>query len=440
MRKLLLLAYFFPPIGGAGVQRNAKLARYLPRLGWELVVVTGPGSPDYAWAPIDHTMVEEIPPSVQVHRVPGPEPAFSSGWPDRAERWLLYRSPWQRWWEQVVVPTALDVGREADLVYASLAPYTTARAAVSSARGLGKPLVVDLEDPWALDEMMIYPTALHRRVELRRMRRALASADGVVMNTPEAATRVQRRFPELARALVTAIPNGYDAADFEGPASVADGKVRIVHAGSLHTDFALRHRRLRPVRALLGGAEPGVDLLTRSHIFLLEAIRGLVRERPELSKRVELHLAGALTDTDREIAGDAPFLVEHGFVSHRQTIELIRSASLLFLPMHDLPEGHRVAIVPCKAYEYLASGRPILAALPDGDARDLLAEAGGAYLCRPSDVTAMKRAIEDVVARSDAGLESPPPSRSVLERLERRRLTAELAVFLERVLSPWQDA
>ncbi|MBM2824119.1 MAG: glycosyltransferase family 4 protein, partial [Thermoleophilia bacterium] len=295
MRKLLLLTYFFPPIGGAGVQRNAKLARYLPRLGWELVVVTGPGLPDYAWAPIDHTMVEEIPPAVQVHRVPGPEPAFSSGRRDRAERWLFYRSPWQRWWEQVVVPTALDVGRDADLVYASLAPYTTAQAAVSSARGLGKPLVVDLEDPWAFDEMMIYPTVLHRRVEFRRMQRALASADGVVMNTPEAATRVRQRFPELARALVTAIPNGYDAADFEGPAPVADGKVRIVHAGSLHTEFALRHHRLRPMRALLGGSVQGIDLLTRSHVFLLEAIGQLVSERPELSRRLELHLVGALT-------------------------------------------------------------------------------------------------------------------------------------------------
>ena len=434
MRKLLLLAYFFPPIGGAGVQRNAKLARYLPQLGWELIVVTGPGSPNYAWAPIDDTMAAEIPPAVQVHRVSGPEPGFSSGWRDRAERWLFYRSSWQRWWEEVAVSTALDVGQEVDLVYASLAPYETARAAVHSARGLGKPLVVDLEDPWAFDEMMIYPTALHRRVEFRRMRRALASADGVVMNTPEAATRVRRRFPGLDRPLVTAIPNGYDAADFEGSVPLVNGKVRIVHAGSLHTEFALRHDRLRPMRSLLGGAVQGIDLLTRSHVYLLEAIRQLVRERPELSQRVELHLVGALTNTDREIAGDAPFLFEHGFVNHRQAIGLIRSADLLFLPMHDLPEGRRVAIVPCKAYEYLASGRPILAAVPDGDARDLLAEAGGSYLCRPSDVAAMKRAIVDVVARSDAGLESRAPSRSVIDRLERRRLTADLAGFLERVL------
>nr|MBA2641352.1 glycosyltransferase [Actinomycetota bacterium] len=416
------------------VQRNAKLARYLPRLGWEVDVVTGPGSPDYSWAPIDETMQDDASPAVRVHRLPSPEPGFSTGWRDRAERWLFLQSRWQRWWEEAVSSCALDVGRNADLVYASIAPYTTARAALRTARLLRKPLVIDLEDPWALDEMMIYPTGLHRRVELRRMRNALASADGVVMNTPEAEARVRARFPEVAPGYVTAIPNGYDAADFAGPVPPPSEIVRIVHAGSLHTDFALRHRRLRPLRRLLGGAEPGLELLTRSHVFVLEAIRALLRERPELVSRIELHLVGALSDADRAALGDAPFVIEHGFVSHGRAVELMRSASLLFLPMHDLPEGRRVAIVPCKAYEYLAARRPILAAVPDGDARDLLSEAGNAYLCRPADVGAMKDAIADTIARSESGIEAPAPNSSLLERLERGRLTADLASFLERVI------
>ncbi len=435
MNTLLLLAYFFPPIGGAGAQRNTKLARYLPQLDWRLIVVTGPGSPRYHWTPIDVTMVEEIPSSVGVRRIAGPEPAFSSGWHDRAERWLGVKSSWQRWWTEGACRQALEVGGDVDLVYASLAPYATAEAAVAVARALKKPLVLDLEDPWAFDEMSIYPSALHRRLDLRRMRRTLASADGVVMNTREAASRVLHRFPELEDVVVTSIPNGYDGNDFAGPAPATDGKVRIVHAGSLHTDFALRHRRLRPLRALLRGAEPGVDPLTRSHVFLLEAIRGLLRENPEVSDRLELHLVGTLTDADREAVGDAPFVVEHGFVNHRETIELIRSANLLFLPMHDLAGGGRVAIVPCKTYEYLASGRPILAAVPEGDARDLLAQAGNAYLCRPSDVAGMKRAIMDVIRRAETGGEATPPSKSIVDSLERRRLTADLAAFLERVLA-----
>lgn len=42
MRKILCLAYHFPPIGGAGVQRYRSFANYLPQFGYEPVVVTGP--------------------------------------------------------------------------------------------------------------------------------------------------------------------------------------------------------------------------------------------------------------------------------------------------------------------------------------------------------------------------------------------------------------
>jgi glycosyltransferase involved in cell wall biosynthesis len=187
--------------------------------------------------------------------------------------------------------------------------------------------------------------------------------------------------------------------------------------------------------AIALGSIPLAIIARITRASMLEAIRQLLRERPEASQRLELHLVGTVTEADRELAGDADFVVEHGFVSHRETIDLIRSATLLFLPMHDLARGRRVAIVPCKTYEYLASGRPILAAVPEGDARDLLAEAGNAYLTHPSDVTGMKQAIEDALTRTEAGIEAASPSKSVLDRLERRRLTAELVAFLDRVIA-----
>lgn len=434
MRTLLLLAYFFPPIGGAGSQRNSKLSRYLADFGWDVVVVTGPGSPVYYWTPIDDSLLGEIPPSVRVHRASGPEPPFSEGWRARAERWLTVASPWERWWRRECLAVVRKIETDVDLVYVSLAPYASATAALSVARELDKPLVLDLEDPWAFDEMMIYPSGLHRRLELRRMRRTLRGATGVVMNTQEAAVRVRRRFPEL-ESRVIAVPNGFDASDFVGAASPETDKVRIVHTGSLHTDFARRHLERRHLRRLLGGYARGVNLLTRSHVFLMQALRELRVEDPELGERFELHLAGTLTPADRDVIGNAEFVEAHGFLSHRQTTELMRSAALLFLPMHDLAKGERVGIVPCKTYEYLAAGKPILAAVPDGDARDLLAAAGNAYLCRPSDVEGMKRAIVDVVERMDSGHAIARPAAAVLGPLERRELTRRLASFLEQVLA-----
>jgi len=429
VRRILLLGYYFPPIGGAGVQRNAKLARYLPELGYDLTVVTGPGRTDDRWTPVDRSMAAEIPSAVDVRRITAPEPSRRDGLRVRLERWLRLETPWQRWWEQHAVPLAVDAGRrnDVDVVYCSLAPFTTARAAVNVARALGKPLVFDLEDPWAIDEMMTFETAAHARLERRAMGGVLREADAIVMNTPEAAERLRTTFPDLASKPITSIVNGYDEADFAGPDPRRDhGTFRIVHTGSLHQWAARRSL----VRRVLGGGMEGVNVLTRSLVYLRQALDELLREHPELSDRIELHLAGRLTDADRQVMAGSPVLREHGFLPHDATIELMRSADLLFLPMHDVPPGRRVAIVPCKTYEYLGSRRPILAAVPDGDARDFLGAAGNAMLARPDDAPALKRAIGEALARADAGEEPTAPEPALLARLERRALTRDLVEFL----------
>ena len=148
----------------------------------------------------------------------------------------------------------------------------------------------------------------------------------------------------------------------------------------------------------------------------------------------ELQLAGVLSDGDRD-AARVDVVETLGYLPHDESVELMRSADLLFLPMQNLPPGMRATLVPGKTYEYLASGRPILAAVPDGDARDLLREAGSAFLCRPDDVEAMERIVLDQVARWRAGAPAPEPDPHVLERYERRRLTAQLAGVLDAVAS-----
>ena len=112
--------------------------------------------------------------------------------------------------------------------------------------------------------------------------------------------------------------------------------------------------------------------------------------------------------------------------------ELLRTADLLFLPMHELRPGERAGIVPGKTYEYLASGRPILAAVPEGDARDLLEEAGGAILCPPADVDCMAAAVRTQLERFRAGKPGASPSPEVVARYEYRNLVARLAEVFDR--------
>lgn len=435
MRKVLVIAYHFPPIGGAGVQRNAKFVRYLHEFGYEPVVVTGPGGATDRWTPTDSSLSADIPAGTRVHRVPGPEPAISAGRRAVLERLFMLPKPSTTWWQAGVAEVGRKVGRDVDVVYGSIVPYESGAAVARVAAELGKPWVADLQDPWALDEMWLYPTEIHRRVDLYRMRKVLRCADAVVMNTPEAAERVWKAFPELRSRLVVSIPNGFDNADFSSPvAARSDGKFRIVHAGFLHTDEGLRLRKVGWARRVLGGRYLSVDILTRSHVFLLEGLQQAVQADPSLATTVEVVLAGVTTETERAIASEAAVPVRPlGYVSHQETVELLRTADLLFLPMHDLPPGARAGLVPGKTYEYLASLTPILAAVPDGDANDLLASAGSAFLCRPADSAAMARVITAEVKRWREHGDPPRPKPEVLARYERRHLTERLARLFDRL-------
>jgi glycosyltransferase involved in cell wall biosynthesis len=314
-------------------------------------------------------------------------------------------------------------------------PYASAEAGAALSKALYRPWVADLGDPWALDEMMIFPSALHRRAELRRMGRLLRTAAAIVMSTPEAVVRLLQQFPELSDRPVVAIPNGFDAADFASrPAARTDDAFRIVHTGYLHTEIGLQHRRRRLLRTLLRASPAGLDIATRSHIYLIEAMRQLLEHEPELADTLELHLAGVLSESDRAIAVRSRIARVLGYVTHAESITLMQTADLLFLPMQNLPVGVRATIVPGKTYDYLASGAPILAAVPDGDARDILAEAGNATLVRPDDVEGMVAAIREQVGRARSGTPAPRPEPNLVARFEYRKLAAELAGVFDAVL------
>jgi glycosyltransferase involved in cell wall biosynthesis len=439
MRRAIIVNYHVPPIGGAGALRGVKLVRGLPALGYEPIVVTGPGGSHGRWRPEDQRLADESP-GAEIHRIVEPEPERATGWAGRRERWLARPTAWDRWWIEDVVETGRRAAAErpVDLVYADLGPDATAEAAIRLARALGVPCIVDLQDPWALDEMRVQPTVLHRRVDHSRMGRALRRADVVVMNTTEARAAVLAAFPALDPDRVHAIPYGYDAGDFEAPEPAVpdDGVFRIVHTGSFHTHLGRRLRETGRLRRLLGGgADLPVDIITRSPVYLVQALDRLLAARPELAQRIELHVAGLMLDDDREVLDRCPVVRMHGFQTHDESVRLMRSADVLFLPMQDLPAPVRARAVPCKTYEYLASGRPVLAAVPDGDARDLLERAEDVFPVRPSDVEGMARVLEREL---DRGARRPSVSASraeLLRPLDREQLNRDLAAVFDATLN-----
>jgi glycosyltransferase involved in cell wall biosynthesis len=430
-----MLARHFPPIGGAGVHRSIGYLRHLPEHGYEPVVVTGAGAGADRWSPEDRTLLDQLPPGAEIHRLSVPEPSGFDGWRARRDRWLGRSQPWAQAWVENAVQAGLALGRDADLILASCVPYETAEAGARLSAALGVPWIADLEDPWALDEMRVHATALHRRNDLKRMRRALGTASAVVMSAPEAARRVRTAIPELQHRQVVGVPIGFepDSFDAHGPPRRDDDAFRIVHTGSLHTELGEAHRRSRRMRRLLGGSSVDVDILTRSHVFLMEAIERLEASEPTLAGHIELHLAGGLTPGDRAHAEGRRFVHDHGQLGHGDTIALMRSADLLFLPMHELAEGKRAGLIPYKTYEYLATGCPLLAAVPDGDVRDLLTQLDHASVCRPSDVAGMAAAIRQ---RATCPRERANHSgdSAIVREFERPRLVARIAPVFDQVV------
>lgn len=432
-----MLSYFFPPAGGGSAQRNVSLVRWFAKLGYDPVVVTGAAGADHYWAPVDESLLKELPERARIVRVPGPEPEASGGFGRKAERLLDRAGAWYRWWIDGALEVARRESEGCDLLYASLEPYETAQIASTVARERGIPWVADLLDPWALDEMRLHVSGIHRRRDLNRMRRGLASADAVIMSTAEATRRARTELPEIAPAVVEPIAVGYDGADFAGPEPerAADGRFVIAHSGFLHTHAGLRHRRTARARRLAGGLYTPVNLLARSHYHLLRAIDRLIAEDPEVAGVVEVHLAGLPTDADREIAERSPVARLRGYLSHEQILDLLRTSDLLFLPMHDLPDGRPAGLIPAKTYEYLAAGKPILAAIPPGDARDVLEEAGNARICDPTDEAALAAHVRAELLRWRDGRPGASPRPEVVHRYERGEVAKRLAAVFDAVIA-----
>ncbi len=417
--------------------RSLRFVRHLPSFGFVPVVVAGPWPRDVDAFPVDSSLEAKLPAGLAVHRTPGPPPAVGR-WTKRLDRWLLRRTQFAEWWVRSAGKVAFEVAENVRLVYATMSPFESADLASFVARQLDLPWVADLRDPWALDERTIYPTLVHRLAESKRMGRTLSTASLIIMNTPEAARMIRETFPDLSSTPIVAITNGFDDDDFSSAAPERkDSRFRIVHSGGFSTPKALQLQH-NPCSRRLGGVERGVDFLTASPRFLIEAIERCCAAEPVMEGRTEVIFVGQGCSEDRVLvsrSGSSGLYRFAGAVSHDESIALIRSADLLFLAMHNLPTGKRSRMVQAKTYEYMASGQPILAAVPEGDAREFLHHSGNAMLCRPDDLDRMVEILRTVYHQWAAGRVDSSSNRGYLAQYEGRALTETLATHFRTVLS-----
>jgi glycosyltransferase involved in cell wall biosynthesis len=408
--RVLFMAYHFPPLGGAGVQRAIKLVKYLPDCRVDPIVITGPGADGAWWTPRDDSMLREVPHGLRVYRL-------RNGMGSERTAEMLELG------EKLIREFGIRV------ILLSMDPFDDATVAAELSRRTGIPWIADLRDPWALDEFRMYRSTLHRAVDRLRMVRVLSTAALTIANTPEAARRI-KALRGMRQRRVIAITNGYDIEDFSGPCDGPEpGRFTIVHSGYLHTEEGLRQKRRRWAYSLLGRTARGVEVLPRSHYYLLRALERWREDKPAIVDTVRVRFVGRMSDSDMAEVHSSrvqPMCEIWGYRPHSEAVREVRAAHLLFLPMHKIQRGQRSTIVPGKVYEYMASGRPILAAVPAGDARDYLV-AYGADVCEPTSIAEMGRILR---RRYTLWTRKEPwrgGNRRFVEQFERRRIAKELA-------------
>jgi glycosyltransferase involved in cell wall biosynthesis len=431
-RRVLFIAYTFPPIGGAGVQRTTKFVKYLADYGWDASVLTVEGGSVPVW---DNSFSGDIPASAIVRRAKTLEPSYATkasadGAPPRgllssltrggrrmvhsAGRAILQPDAQVLW-----MPHAWKHGRRLldetphDAIIATGPPFSCFLLGTMLARRSGLPLVLDYRDEWDLSNRYYenrQPGWYAEAVQQRMQRWVLRNASAVLATTEASAAALTERMQQAGVSRRAGwIYNGYDPSDFDH-VSVAPRNpdaFRLVYTGTLWN---------------LMSVQP-----------LLEAVRRISASAPALAARLEIVIAGRRTDDQEKLLegfrGLPCRLTTHSYLDHDAALGLMCSADALCLLLADLPGADRW--VPAKTFEYMATGRPILAVVPPGELRSLLHN-HDATVIGPEDVDTFAAILSDRLAAHVNGRVAAAGERCRSPH-SRRVQAGELAQMLERM-------
>jgi glycosyltransferase involved in cell wall biosynthesis len=374
-RRALIVAYYFPPIGGGGVARTLKLVRALAEADWRTLVIT---VDDAQWTRAPE-LLRQVPSDTIVWRIPNPDwgrvAARGGGTPapgrgrGRLTRWLV--PDLHVAWSALAAGVASVVAatRAADVVYTTAPPYS-AHLVGLAARSSGLPWVADFRDAWTDNHDRQDFPAWRMRLEFALERAVLRQADRVVFASDGARDRAVGRMPGLDARAQTVL-TGFDPPGFVPGASPPGNRLELVHAGS----------------ALLDGR---VDTLTR----LLASLSAWARRRPEVSSSVRVRFVGGEEAIAERVdrSGLASWVgVEPGVPRERVGARLAAAHACLHLGPPGLLGGDNVS---GKIFDAAGAGRPVLSLVREGAAARLVRDLGLGVVVAPEDENGLIATLE----------------------------------------------
>ncbi len=449
IKKVLILAFIYPPLGGSGVQRTLKFSKYLPEFGWQPYLVCN-NDPEVFGCGLDPSLLEDVPPEAHVWRKDFINPLSLRRWiqkrfsiqtksginnslvrstaseansptqkvaPGRFRRILSLisrlLSPFEfppvdaaLYWNLAIIPGCLRLIREEkiDLIFSTSFPYSDHVSGLLLKKLTRLPWVADFRDPWTQNTASRnsgWRYMIDRRVE----QLVLKNADRVIGVTPSYTRNLHGLCPGRQESNFITIENGYDLQDFcksKVKARQPDGKTRLAHVGQVYDGTALPF-----LQALELIGETGASLNVRF-------IGGLA---PQEQTWLEKHSIHTVVQVEPRL-------------NHIEAVEAMSSADVLLLFVLDesVSSGH----YPGKLFEYMASEIPILLVGTQGDAAELL-QSSGSGICIPANEQAVLGEILKMIAIDPDWFKQKyyNPRFEVIKRYERSTLTEKLAAVFE---------
>ncbi len=374
--KVLIVTYYWPPSGGGGVQRWLKLSGYLPEFGVEPVIFT-PENPAFHLK--DESLVQEVSEDIEVWKFPIWEPLKYLGKGGNIRQGQVLEKSSKSIWDRIMIwaratlfipdPRVFWVSpsvkflmsmlkrNQIDVVITTGPPHSMHLIGRELKRKTGVKWVADFRDPWSewdiLEKLGVKGWAKTRHRALEKS--VLGDCDLLITVSDSWA----KDFARLGAPRAFVLPNGFDPTPKEnGLNKASKGKFVVSHIGMLNE--------------------------MRNPVAVWEALSALCVENRDFASKLEIYLAGILSD--RVLASIASYpelkskLVVDGYLSHKSARKAMKESSLLLLVMNESANarGH----IPGKLFEYVEARTPILAiGDPDGDAAQILTktQAGAAF-------------------------------------------------------------
>lgn len=455
-KKLLIIAFYFPPVLTGGVFRPLKFVKYLNNFGWEPIVLSASKLPfvDY-----DPDLLNEIPKNVMLHSVPffsfsllikkikqsfsilskttQVKPDLNSvrkkyhrgntfnnifSWIKKRLVKLGYNImflfiPDQQilWLPLALLKAFLLIKRyRISIILTTSPPNSSHLLGLILKKITGIKWVVDFRDPWfshwiALDKDAFFYSSRYK-TEKWLEKIVVRSADQIITVSEGDRFSLQQMFPKISKNKFYVITNGYDQEDFASldTQPILNSKFVVSHLGYLYQQ-------------------------TADDFF--DAVESLLVENDELRKNMEIRFIGHIDESYKKRINKSNFYNNFRLVGQLKHIDglqnIIHSDVLLVLLGGNLFDKGEI---PGKIFEYMASNKVILAITPkDGDTAKILIESGLGMIVEPGDSESIKQILNQLYHEKVENGQTKKLNKDFLRRFERRNLAKELTYLLDEV-------